>query len=205
VTRFTLGLCSLVCGFLVLVFLLQSSAVARNVLGEGIDCTEVSVHYKEDPNLTREERIQQMDEAFLESLNKFEICESIKKQKKNSNGSGGLDGDGQNSAQNNSGAQSTASTTMSGTEKVESHSTVASQNSGSTGTEDVQTAHQNTGADGGKLISSNGKTPEDIPLAENDDTLAAQIRYAAENETDPVKKKKLWNEYRKYKGLPPKT
>jgi hypothetical protein len=51
-------------------------------------------------------------------------------------------------------------------------------------------------------IAGNGQIPEDIPPANNDDTLAAQIRYAAENEPDPEKKKKLWNEYRKYKGLP---
>jgi hypothetical protein len=51
---------------------------------------------------------------------------------------------------------------------------------------------------------SNGKIPEDIPAAKNDDALAAQIRYAAENEPDPVKSAQLWNEYRKYKGLAPK-
>jgi hypothetical protein len=54
---------------------------------------------------------------------------------------------------------------------------------------------------GGNMKRSNGKLPEDIPSAQNDDALAAQIRYAAENETDPVKSKQLWNEYRKYKGL----
>jgi hypothetical protein len=32
--------------------------------------------------------------------------------------------------------------------------------------------------------------------------IAAQIRLAAEIEKDPIKKEKLWNEYRKYKGLP---
>ncbi len=56
----------------------------------------------------------------------------------------------------------------------------------------------------GDMTKSNGKLPEDIPSAANDDALAAQIRYAAENETDPLKQKQLWNEYRKYKGLSPK-
>jgi tRNA splicing ligase len=54
------------------------------------------------------------------------------------------------------------------------------------------------------MKKSNGELPEDIPSAKNDDALAAQIRYAAENETDPIKRKQLWNEYRKYKGLPTK-
>lgn len=48
----------------------------------------------------------------------------------------------------------------------------------------------------------NGKLPEDIPAADNDSVLEAQIRQAAIDEPDPELKKKLWNEYRKYKGLP---
>ena len=49
--------------------------------------------------------------------------------------------------------------------------------------------------------TANGARPEDIPAADNDDVIEAQIRLAAEIEKDPVKKEKLWNEYRKYKGL----
>ncbi|MEP4193129.1 MAG: hypothetical protein ABJN51_18705, partial [Sneathiella sp.] len=48
----------------------------------------------------------------------------------------------------------------------------------------------------------NGKVPEDIPPADNDTVLEKQIRQAAINETDPAKKAKLWDEYRKYKGIP---
>jgi hypothetical protein len=51
---------------------------------------------------------------------------------------------------------------------------------------------------------ASGASPEDIPAANNDDAVAAQIRLAAELEKDPIKKEKLWNEYRKYKGLPVK-
>ena len=53
----------------------------------------------------------------------------------------------------------------------------------------------------GILSTANGKLPDDIPSADNDSALAAQIRRAAENETDPIKREQLWNEYRKYKGL----
>lgn len=49
--------------------------------------------------------------------------------------------------------------------------------------------------------ADNGAIPEDIPQANNDDAVAAQIRIAAENETDPDIREKLWNEYRKYKGM----
>ncbi len=50
----------------------------------------------------------------------------------------------------------------------------------------------------------NGMVPEDIPQDDNDSVLEEQIRLAAMNEKDPEKKKRLWNEYRKYKGLPQK-
>ena len=51
-------------------------------------------------------------------------------------------------------------------------------------------------------VGANGKPPADIPSAENDDIIAKQFRQAAEEETDPVAKAKLWNEYRRYKNLP---
>lgn len=54
----------------------------------------------------------------------------------------------------------------------------------------------------GPPVLQNGKLPEDIPPADNDSVLEAQIRQAAIDEPDPELKKKLWNEYRRYKGLP---
>jgi hypothetical protein len=51
---------------------------------------------------------------------------------------------------------------------------------------------------------NNGALPDDIPSPDNDSIFEAQIRAAAENETDPEVRKNLWNEYRRYKGLPVK-
>jgi hypothetical protein len=41
--------------------------------------------------------------------------------------------------------------------------------------------------------------PKDVPDGSGDDVVARQLREAAERETDPELKKKLWDEYRKYK------
>ena len=49
---------------------------------------------------------------------------------------------------------------------------------------------------------TNGKIPDDIPEAGNDSVFEAQIRAAAIAEADPDTQKNLWNEYRRYKGLP---
>jgi len=51
---------------------------------------------------------------------------------------------------------------------------------------------------------TNGKIPDDIPETGNDSVFEAQIRAAAMAETDPNTQKNLWNEYRRYKGLPEK-
>ena len=45
------------------------------------------------------------------------------------------------------------------------------------------------------------KAPEDIPDGSNDDVVARQLREAAMREPDPKVRERLWNEYRKYKGL----
>jgi hypothetical protein len=60
------------------------------------------------------------------------------------------------------------------------------------------TASRGAGAGGGAQRTGPG-TPPDIPDGSDDDVVARQLREAAEKETDPELKKKLWEEYRKYK------
>ncbi len=44
-----------------------------------------------------------------------------------------------------------------------------------------------------------GRNGKPIPSGQDDDIVARRLRRAAENETDPELKEKLWNEYRDYK------
>ncbi len=55
------------------------------------------------------------------------------------------------------------------------------------------------GSGAGKQTVTGGGQPENIPDGSDDDVVARQLRKAAEQETDPQLKKKLWEEYRKYK------
>jgi hypothetical protein len=55
-----------------------------------------------------------------------------------------------------------------------------------------------TGSSTGKQTVAGGQ-PDNIPDGDDDDVVARQLRKAAEQETDPELKKKLWEEYRKYK------
>jgi hypothetical protein len=43
--------------------------------------------------------------------------------------------------------------------------------------------------------------PADIPSGSDDDVVARQLREAASRESDPAVRAKLWDEYRKYKGI----
>ena len=43
--------------------------------------------------------------------------------------------------------------------------------------------------------------PADIPSGDDDDVVARQLREAAMREPDPAVREKLWDEYRKYKGI----
>ena len=57
-------------------------------------------------------------------------------------------------------------------------------------------------ATGARGTSSSGKqstAPPDIPDGSDDDVIARQLREAAEKEIDPELKKRLWEEYRRYK------
>ena len=50
-----------------------------------------------------------------------------------------------------------------------------------------------------KKSNNNVDIPKDIPDGSDDDIVARQLREAAMKEQDPELRKKLWDEYRKYK------
>ncbi len=203
------------------------------------DCTEVTVDYTDDANLTREERIARMDRAFQRSLSRFEECQSERAGSAGGTGSAGASGSGTagSAGSESDGAEtSTAASDISGPDapaEVPAPSGTSTAASDVTGDEPTVTAATTPGANapssGGKWAppedaanpqkieenpageepvreaartQDNGKVPEDIPPADNDSALEAQIRQAAIEETDPELKKRLWDEYRRYKGLP---
>ncbi len=51
----------------------------------------------------------------------------------------------------------------------------------------------------GDTSKPGGRIPPDIPDGRDDDVVARQIREAAQAETDPALREKLWEEYRRYK------
>jgi len=153
------------------------------------DCGENSVNFDDASNLTRQERIELMDRALMNSLNKYERCQNAPLQSPSTSSEYGAEG--------GEAASSSASAEMSGTNSVVAESEGKSPLDENVALEAGQNQEAKT-----KPALGSGKIPDDIPPADNDSVLEEQIRQAAINETDPVIKAKLWNEYRKYKGLP---
>ncbi|OUR71474.1 hypothetical protein A9Q78_09790 [Methylophaga sp. 41_12_T18] len=180
-------------------------AKADTSLGETIDCSDTNIHFVEQADWTAAERLEAMDKAFFDSVNRFELCNLSTQSSSESSP--------ENAENQASGATSDASSESSdgSSEAQESNfNSVASPSISGTEIEpppppayiaDDSTIDETITASSGSS-ASNGTKPADIPDADNDDVVAAQIRRAAELEQDQVKKAKLWNEYRKYKGLP---
>lgn len=202
-------------GFFLIVMLISgiSQVTADEALGATIDCSEVTVNFIDNPEWTHSERLEAMDRAFYESVNRFELCNLSNQSSSSSSSADGAnqgansgsesgDGDGNGTNQSsNTGSEgdldSTTSAEMSGTETAPPPPPMDIPESSG---QQENTTDKSGAVKGGS--SANGVRPKDIPAADNDDVIAAQIRLAAEIEKDPVKKEKLWNEYRKYKGLP---
>lgn len=180
-------------------------------LSEANDCTNIAVDYANNPNLTQQEKIELMDKALFQSLNKYEGCRNTRARNAGGGKAGGRGADGTqagagSAADNGKSKSSSASSDMSGTQvpAAQETSTGSSSDILSNKTEtNTAPGEKNTqGHIQNKSVRGSGKIPDDIPEVDNDSILEAQIRQAAMDETDPVIKAKLWNEYRKYKGLP---
>jgi hypothetical protein len=181
-------------------FVLYSTGYTQESLELSVDCANVQIDYSDDPTLTRGERIHKMDKSLSKSLDNFKLCnqetKKIETNVVNDNSGGAGEATGNSKAENM--GEAIANSTISGTELPAAKDDAQEESEDSLA---LQTINNKNGNYQGSVSTANGKDPDDIPSANNDSALAAQIRRAAVNETDPIKKKLLWDEYRKYKGL----
>lgn len=180
------------------------------------DCAEIKIHYRQDDTLTRYEAIASMEDAFYESLSQFDSCQMSRPNV--SDGVSAASGGAEDSEGLGEARGAVASPDLSGTDAAVidgAYDAVAQtvlkdgDNTGGMPAEaEDQDIPDGARVDGAEVPDEtrtgvrNGKVPDDIPPADNDSILEAQIRQAAVSETDPEIKQKLWDEYRKYKGLP---
>ena len=167
---------------------------------------------------TQAEKTASMDKQLFASLGEFDelllkeeekVSSRVPSQRESgSTGRDGTSGSGGGSGMaggsgDGTGDQGGSGTTSAGAGEFGSSSAQSGQSAGSgttpgtqgnvgagAGAGDADIDHSAYGAPGGKL-----------PPPQDDDIVARQLREAAEKETDPELKQKLWEEYWKYKGV----
>ena len=201
---------------------MSNSYALEKSITEEVDCSDITIELDSDTTDINE-KLQEMDDAFYDSLSEFEHCSESSSSSSSSSGggggsaggggggssadsasssSGGVDGNGSQMQGSSQSDASSPSKGISGTEKASESNQSASGNQESAEESATQTDSLTSGnVEKNDKFSDNGKLPEDIPPADNDSVVEAQLRQAAIAEKDPQKKKKLWNEYRRYKGL----
>lgn len=158
------------------------------------------------PSQTTEDRISDLDATFGQSLGTFDemlleeqqkVASTIPKQYEDSNGSG------QDRFESENGRNSQGSNESSANGNEYPRTSGSSAPGDKSPGQPVETT--TTGSNSGTGVGST-KQSQTPPTSGNkdlsqtdDDIIAKQLKEAAEQETDPEVKEKLWEEYRKYK------
>jgi hypothetical protein len=160
--------------------------------GQEFDCTDFQIEQVKKGELTKEERIAALDDAFYQSVDRYQVCsQQATAQQQNPTASGGASaaaGGGASGGQGTSNEQTDQQQEQGQEQRQQTEQTTSVKNTQTTVTQDET------------LSQGPGRTPEDIPPVDNDSVLQRQIREAAMAEKDPEKRRKLWELYRKYKG-----
>lgn len=159
------------------------------------------------PAKTREERISAADEELRASMGRFDEMllreqERVKSAAPDSReskdafaGGGGSDEHwNKNGDRQNQNPEATPESPPSDSAKTDKRDHGGS----SGGTQPSRGGGQSGEQDGGPR-GNRDHTPDDVGDGSDDDVVARQLREAAEKETDPELRKRLWEEYRHYK------
>lgn len=183
----------------------------RVTVQDSRDCAEILMPNLAYAALTAAEKTALLERALWKSLNNFDPCKAAASGTNNgavggnSGGDSGVDS-GDNAMQGNKSADGTAKaqvieSTSVGDIQGDQSATKTPLPGQNNRAEEITTTNQ-TGQTTDRTTLPNGKAPQDIPPAGNDNIIAKQFRQAALDEKDLVIKAKLWNEYRRYKNLP---
>ncbi|MGB8437329.1 MAG: hypothetical protein WCE38_24045 [Burkholderiales bacterium] len=165
--------------------------------------------------VTEAERVAMLDEKLRNSLEAFDklLLDEARKARaheaeaaaaEGGNGGGGAKG-GNGSAGNGTGKRSAGSQNERSGERQAGGPTTGAGDASRGGTRGVVQEGSPGGPVGGSdptasdRESASAPPPPDVGSGNDDDIVARQIRKAAEAEPDPELRKKLWDEYRKYK------
>lgn len=187
----------------------------------GLPCPDVvSSHSEEGTSFTlsKAEQVAELDKSLTEALGEFDqqlhredqrIASRIPSERESGSGYGVAGGSGmgeQTGTGRYGGGGPAGSGGQAGSSNTGSDSQTGNQGSGPNNSGSSQSGHGpqasagGAGAGTGHPASTHQQPGGQQQIEEGyDDIVARQLREAAEKETDPELKKKLWEEYRKYK------
>lgn len=149
----------------------------------------------------------QFDEELLQEQDKIK-AQTPRSDAQGSSGSGDVEGSAGEGAEEYAGYGADSEADQKGAESAdgEEYDTASDTQVTEEGGQEIdgenqrQTASSSTSTVGSTGQNLPGSAPDDIPDGSDDDVVARQIREAAEKETDPELREKLWEEYRRYKA-----
>ncbi len=176
-------------------------ALASSLTPAAIDLASEHTEAEQTDTLVDElnATLGEFDERLLQE--QARVKAQVPRTESSSGGSGGGDsgdggsGEGASSAQDDGEAGQDSDIAADGEQGDASESQATrGQASG-----DNKSSSSESGAPGKAMPGRKSDIPDNIPDGSDDDVVARQLREAAEKETDPELKKKLWEEYRRYK------
>ncbi|MEM9385439.1 MAG: hypothetical protein AAGA68_10290 [Pseudomonadota bacterium] len=180
--------------------------------GDAYECTDIELEYY-DPTYpyTEQELIALRSQELDRTLGELSYCreQAGEGDGGDGGGAGGAGGGGSASAGGSSGGPIPSSITGTEPRILPALSARPSRQGRETrraiDQEQIELTNPPPPRDQQQAPSSgdSGAPPERIRRVDNDDAVAAQIRKAAEAETDPARKQALWNEYYRYTGRQP--
>lgn len=185
------------------------------------DNTEPSTSLEQPTARTKDEQVAALDKSLTQALGEFDeqllkeeqrIASRTPSERESGRGYGGGGGTGSSgqygSGQNGGTGQAGTTGSTQGRESSQSGtgSSHSGQQSSQSGSGSSQSGQGSGASSSGAGAGTGTQEQQDDPRSGSqeiesgyDDIVARQLREAAEKETDPELKKKLWEEYRKYK------
>jgi hypothetical protein len=154
---------------------------------------------------TPQEEIASLDAALADGLGEFDEMLLTEQRKIASRAprSGGVSGGGSDGNEGGSGQEGEGGEAGGDGEGEESTAQGGAEQGASTGEESTE-RRKGAGKSGSGMGSGSGKggnvPPADVPDGKGDDVVARQLREAAMKEQDPELRRKLWDEYKRYKA-----
>lgn len=182
----------------------------QGISASGLPCPAMTAQLPRATATTSAEQVAALDRELQDLLGEFDEMllaeqDRVARREQAAGGGGGAQGaaGGQAGAGNQGDRQGGASANGTAAEQQGGDRQGAARTGQQPGVDQQHDGRRETaaaagqGQQGGNL--KNGAPPGHDRLAADDDIVARQLREAAEKEKDPELKKKLWQEYRRYK------